>query len=187
MTSLLVKRDFRKLIKSIHHLKNGKLSAFNFSPISSFCFRSFSFVSTRKQFLTASSVFGSATPLSSSHSTSLLFQKRNFFEKLFPTSEKDKEKKEEADLKQTVPLRPSNPKKLSANDVSWTCPTSLFDFDTTADNQLPFLDGIIGQNRAKRILEVGLKIRKEGYNIFVTGFSGSGRTWYNFIILNFYN
>ncbi|MBN1211152.1 MAG: AAA family ATPase [candidate division Zixibacteria bacterium] len=35
---------------------------------------------------------------------------------------------------------------------------------------------IIGQNRAINAIKLGLNIRTKGYNIFVTGFSGSGRT-----------
>jgi len=35
---------------------------------------------------------------------------------------------------------------------------------------------IIGQNRAINAIKLGLNVRTKGYNIFVTGFSGSGRT-----------
>jgi lon-related putative ATP-dependent protease len=36
--------------------------------------------------------------------------------------------------------------------------------------------GIIGQKRAIKAIEVGLTVRSAGYNIFVTGLSGTGRT-----------
>jgi len=38
------------------------------------------------------------------------------------------------------------------------------------------LEGLIGQERAKKALEFGLKIRSDGYNIFVAGISGTGKT-----------
>jgi lon-related putative ATP-dependent protease len=47
-------------------------------------------------------------------------------------------------------------------------------FNTT--EEIPPLEGIIGQERAKRALEFGLKIKSKGYNIFVSGITGSGRT-----------
>jgi len=49
-----------------------------------------------------------------------------------------------------------------------------FSFKTT--EEVPPLEGIIGQERAKKALEFGLKIRSDGYNIYVSGPSGTGRT-----------
>lgn len=54
------------------------------------------------------------------------------------------------------------------------CEGSNFDFSTTAD--VSPLEGIVGQERAKKALEFGLRIKSDGYNIFVTGISGTGRT-----------
>ncbi len=54
-----------------------------------------------------------------------------------------------------------------------TDPTQ-FTFETTAD--LPPLDKIIGQDRAVRSIDFGIDIRAQGYNIFVVGPPGSGRT-----------
>lgn len=51
-----------------------------------------------------------------------------------------------------------------------------FGFDTTA--AVAPLEGIIGQERAARALEFGLKIRRHGYNIFVSGATGTGRNSY---------
>ncbi|MCS7180301.1 MAG: AAA family ATPase, partial [bacterium] len=50
----------------------------------------------------------------------------------------------------------------------------FLEFNTTAE--VPPLEGIIGQERAKKALEFGLKIKSKGYNIFVSGITGSGRT-----------
>jgi lon-related putative ATP-dependent protease len=54
------------------------------------------------------------------------------------------------------------------------CTGENFKFKTTAE-VFP-LEEMIGQERAKKSLEFGLKIRSDGYNIFVTGISGTGRT-----------
>ncbi len=45
---------------------------------------------------------------------------------------------------------------------------------TTTDELTP-LEGIIGQNRAVKALKFGLNIDSDGFNIFVSGISGTGR------------
>ncbi|QXM05332.1 Lon protease family protein [Crassaminicella indica] len=60
------------------------------------------------------------------------------------------------------------------------CDVSCFDFDSTKD--LYPLQGIIGQRRAAKALEFGLDIKKKGYNIFVSGQSGTGRNSYTLSI-----
>lgn len=54
------------------------------------------------------------------------------------------------------------------------CRVEDFKFKTTAE--VKPLEGIVGQERAKKSLEFGLKIKSDGYNIFITGISGTGRT-----------
>lgn len=56
------------------------------------------------------------------------------------------------------------------------CDTNCFDFETTS--ALVPLQGIIGQERASDALKFGLSVRKKGYNIFVSGQSGTGRNSY---------
>lgn len=51
-----------------------------------------------------------------------------------------------------------------------------FDFQTTED--LPCLGELIGQERAVRSMAFGLEVKSKGYNIFVLGEPGSGRTTY---------
>ncbi|TFG94146.1 MAG: ATP-binding protein, partial [Calditrichales bacterium] len=51
---------------------------------------------------------------------------------------------------------------------------SAFKFKTTAD--IPALNTVIGQERAVRAIDFGLSIDDPSYNIFVTGFLGTGRT-----------
>ncbi|MCM8815876.1 MAG: AAA family ATPase, partial [Candidatus Omnitrophica bacterium] len=54
------------------------------------------------------------------------------------------------------------------------CNPDSFAFETT--ESVPPIEGIIGQERAARALEFGLQIEQDGYNIYVSGLPGSGRT-----------
>ncbi len=54
------------------------------------------------------------------------------------------------------------------------CAPEKFSFETTED--LKPLTGVVGQKRALRAIDFGLGIRKRGYNIFVVGASGCGKT-----------
>jgi lon-related putative ATP-dependent protease len=51
---------------------------------------------------------------------------------------------------------------------------TMLDCETTAD--LKPLEGIIGQERAVRALNFGLDIKEKGFNIYVAGVPGTGRT-----------
>ena len=66
--------------------------------------------------------------------------------------------------------------KVALNQLKNVCDISSFEFETTAD--LYPLQGIIGQKRASEALEFGLDIKKKGYNVFVSGQSGTGRNSY---------
>ncbi len=57
-----------------------------------------------------------------------------------------------------------------------TWDASALGFGTTAE--LPALEGLVGQEQAVRALEFGLSIRSPGYNIYVAGPSGTGKTSY---------
>jgi lon-related putative ATP-dependent protease len=54
------------------------------------------------------------------------------------------------------------------------CEARTFRFRTTAD--LPLLDGTVGQDRAVEAMDFGLSIEAEGYNVFVAGMPGTGRS-----------
>ncbi|NOZ71548.1 MAG: AAA family ATPase [Chloroflexi bacterium] len=54
------------------------------------------------------------------------------------------------------------------------CDPAQFTFKSTAD--LPDLAGIIGQDRATRALKFGMSLEATGYNIFVLGPMGSGKS-----------
>lgn len=53
------------------------------------------------------------------------------------------------------------------------CNSSIFKFNTT--KELESLDEIIGQKRASQTIEFATQIRKDGYNIFAMGPTGSGK------------
>ncbi len=65
-------------------------------------------------------------------------------------------------------------KPLSSDQLRWQCDPASFGIKTT-DDLIPQRD-IIGQDRAIRALRVGLEMSHMGYNIFVTGLMGTGRT-----------
>lgn len=56
------------------------------------------------------------------------------------------------------------------------CKPSSFKFNDTSE--LESLEDIIGQERAVRAMEFGLKIKTRGYNIFMSGMTGTGKTSY---------
>lgn len=66
--------------------------------------------------------------------------------------------------------------ELQAKDARNICPLKILPFQTTAE--LEPLEDIIGQERAVNSMEYGLKIQKEGYNIFVVGTPGTGKNTY---------
>lgn len=67
-------------------------------------------------------------------------------------------------------------RELSPEELSNKINCELFEFETTAD--LNPLDGIIGQGRAAAAMEFGLAIKRPGYNIYVSGLTGTGRSSY---------
>lgn len=68
-------------------------------------------------------------------------------------------------------------KALSPHELKCTCDPSIFDFETTADLDVSEI-GIIGQKRAVKAMNFGLKIKHKGYNIFMAGIPGTGKTTY---------
>lgn len=66
--------------------------------------------------------------------------------------------------------------KVSVENLKASYDLESIGFETT--EELEPLTGIIGQQRAVKALEFGLQTGKKGYNIFVTGLSGTGRNSY---------
>jgi lon-related putative ATP-dependent protease len=72
--------------------------------------------------------------------------------------------------------------RVKPDKLRWKCPPKCLKFRTTDDIRLPEAKpgddhyGTIGQERAVNALALGLEIEATGYNIFVTGPVGTGRT-----------
>ncbi|MCP4537673.1 MAG: AAA family ATPase [Chloroflexi bacterium] len=64
---------------------------------------------------------------------------------------------------------------LSTQELCQTCDPSQFDFETTNDLANLNLNEIVGQERAVDAILFGIGIRREGYNLFALGPSGTGK------------
>ncbi|MFA4884382.1 MAG: AAA family ATPase [Desulfotomaculaceae bacterium] len=67
--------------------------------------------------------------------------------------------------------------KVPVEKLKRVCHSNELDFcETTAD--IEPLDGFIGQDRAVRAMQFGLAMKAPGYNIFVVGLPGTGKSTY---------
>jgi len=64
--------------------------------------------------------------------------------------------------------------EVPADKLRWRCDPGIFDFDCT--KELAPLGEFIGQDRAIRAIEFGLSVALDGYNIYVAGLTGTGKT-----------
>ncbi len=64
--------------------------------------------------------------------------------------------------------------ELKPEQLRWKCDESLFCVDCS--DEVSFSEEIIGQPRAIEAIKIGLEINSLGYNIFITGLAGTGRT-----------
>ena len=64
-------------------------------------------------------------------------------------------------------------RRLLPEQLRWTCDEKCFEFEST--RSVPALSDIVGQPRAIKSLEFGLKMQSHGYNIYVSGLTGVGR------------
>jgi predicted ATP-dependent protease len=64
--------------------------------------------------------------------------------------------------------------EVPMEQLGWHCDLSFLPFTCTAD--MTPLEDFIGQERAMRAIEFGLGVNKPGFNIFVTGLTGTGKT-----------
>ena len=69
-----------------------------------------------------------------------------------------------------------NGRRLPPEALRWTCDPADLAFTTTAD--LPRQAAIVGQARGVHALQFGLGIGQHGYNVFVSGPPGTGRSSY---------
>lgn len=66
--------------------------------------------------------------------------------------------------------------ELSYKDLKNICNPNMFKFETT--DELDGLDSIYGQDRGIKSLEFGISVDSKGYNIYIEGPSGVGKTMY---------
>ena len=64
--------------------------------------------------------------------------------------------------------------EVPAEKLAWRCDLSFLPFSCTAE--MTPLEDFIGQERAIRAIEFGLGVNRPGFNIFVTGLTGTGKT-----------
>ncbi len=67
----------------------------------------------------------------------------------------------------------NNSHLIPVDKLRWTCDPEQFTFQCT--DELSSLEEFVGQDRAIRAIEFGLSIEKPGYNLFVTGLTGTGK------------
>src|SRR3990172_80019 len=73
--------------------------------------------------------------------------------------------------RRTITLK--KPRELSYAEIDHRIKFDFKGVKTSAD--VPPCSGIIGQEKAIKAIKTGLKVKGRGYNIFITGTSGTGR------------
>ena len=69
---------------------------------------------------------------------------------------------------------PADGRLVAVEDLYRRCDADQLGFETTAD--VPPIDGTVGQDRALASLQFGLDVEADGYNLYVAGPPGTGRT-----------
>ncbi len=64
-------------------------------------------------------------------------------------------------------------RKLTVDELAWTCPDDWLDWSNSSE--IESASTIVGQDRAVEAIAFGLGMPGIGYNVFVTGLSGTGR------------
>ncbi len=72
--------------------------------------------------------------------------------------------------------------EVSYKDLKYTCNTDVFDFETTEGLDINYKG--FGQQRGIASLEFGLSVDTKGYNVYLEGPTGSGKTTYTKNYLN---
>lgn len=68
----------------------------------------------------------------------------------------------------------SDSRLIPVDKLRWNCDPDLLGFETTAE--LPDFNDAIGQKRALRSIEFGLGVDGSGFNLYISGETGTGRT-----------
>jgi predicted ATP-dependent protease len=88
--------------------------------------------------------------------------------------------KRKSKLRQAQPVSPERSVMETENyevpvdKLRWECDPKIFDFECTKD--LAPLQEFVGQQRATRAVEFGMNMTNTGYNIYVAGLTGTGKT-----------
>ncbi len=70
-------------------------------------------------------------------------------------------------------LKANTPKELSQDELIWSC--DITECNLKSSSEIEPTEGIIGQERALKALKLGVDLRSLGYNVFITGLSGTGK------------
>lgn len=71
--------------------------------------------------------------------------------------------------------------RLSPEALKKTIDYTLFEFETT--EEVPTLKSIVGQERGRAVMKFGLNVNKAGYNLYVSGIAGTGKTTFTHSIV----
>src|SRR5690606_31976948 len=72
------------------------------------------------------------------------------------------------------PMKIRDVPRLPAEQLCWRCDPASLGFELV--DELTPVPGVIGQDRAMNALRLATRMRNKGYNVFVTGAPGTGRT-----------
>ncbi len=64
--------------------------------------------------------------------------------------------------------------EIPIGQLRWSCDCAAFPFESTSD--IPPLKGLVEQERPVKAIRFGLDITSPGYNIYVSGLTGTGKT-----------
>ncbi|HZK32983.1 MAG TPA: ATP-binding protein [Tissierellaceae bacterium] len=70
--------------------------------------------------------------------------------------------------------------KVPIKQLENRCDPNIFPYETTEDIKVD--RELIGQDRAMEALKYGISMKPKGYNIYVSGLSGSGKNSYSYIV-----
>ena len=73
-----------------------------------------------------------------------------------------------------TPMKIRDVPRLPAEQLCWRCDPASLGFERV--DELTPVPGVIGQDRAMNALRLATRMRNKGYNVFVTGAPGTGRT-----------
>lgn len=76
--------------------------------------------------------------------------------------------------KQLPKVKSQKKYELKPEDLRWECDPNIFEFDST--ESIKPIEGILGQERALKAIRLGVDLHSPGYNIYIAGLSGTGKT-----------